>query len=156
MKFVDEFRTFISKGNIIDLAVGVALGTAFNKIVTSLVEDILMPPIGKALNGVDFSDLYINLSGKDYASLAAAKADGAATINYGIFLNNVLHFFIIALSLFVVVRMYSKVGELRKREEEPEAPDKKQCSYCLSDIPAAAVRCPACTSHLEPGKETEA
>ncbi|WCN39307.1 large conductance mechanosensitive channel protein MscL [Aneurinibacillus uraniidurans] len=153
VKFVEEFRKFISKGNIIDLAVGVALGTAFNKIVTSLVEDILMPPIGKVLGGVDFSALYINLSGTNYASLNAAKNAGAATINYGVFLNNVLHFFIIALTLFIVVRVYSRIGVLRKQEEAVQAPKKKECPYCLSDIPVAAVRCSACTSHLEPVAE---
>jgi large conductance mechanosensitive channel len=151
---VTEFRKFISKGNIIDLAVGVALGTAFNKIVTSLVEDILMPPIGMALNGVDFSDLYINLSSQSYPSLTAAKTAGAPTINYGIFLNNVLHFLIVSLSLFVVVKVYTRLSEIRHKEQQEEKQaETKECPYCLSSIPTLATRCPACTSTLEKAEE---
>lgn len=155
LKFVAEFRKFISRGNIIDLAVGVALGTAFNKIVTSLVEDILMPPIGLALKGVNFSDLYINLSSGTYASLDAAKKAGDVTINYGIFLNNVLHFLIVAFSLFVVVKVYSRLSELRNQEEEVERKaETKECPYCLSAIPIPATRCPACTSQLERAEQS--
>lgn len=155
MKFVAEFKKFISRGNIIDLAVGVALGTAFNKIVTSLVEDVLMPPIGMALNGVNFSNLYINLSSGTYASLAEAKGAGAATINYGIFLNNVLHFLIVAFSLFVVVKVYTRLSELRHQEDEVEKKaETKECPYCLSDIPLQATRCPACTSQLERAEQS--
>jgi large conductance mechanosensitive channel len=154
LKFITEFKKFISKGNIIDLAVGVALGTAFNKIVTSLVEDILMPPIGMALNGVDFSDLYINLSSQSYSSLDEANRAGAATINYGVFLNNVLHFLIVALSLFVVVKVYTRLSELRQHEEQAEQKaETKKCPYCLSSIPIPATRCPSCTSHLEKVEE---
>ncbi|MFT9846619.1 large conductance mechanosensitive channel protein MscL [Aneurinibacillus sp. REN35] len=154
MKFITDFKKFISRGNIIDLAVGVALGTAFNKIVTSLVEDILMPPIGMALNGVDFSDLYINLSPGSYASLKAAKDAEAVTINYGIFLNNVLHFIIVAFSLFVVVKVYTRLSDLRHQEQEEEKlAETKECPYCISSIPLAATRCPSCTSQLERAEE---
>ncbi|MBN6188902.1 large conductance mechanosensitive channel protein MscL [Aneurinibacillus sp. BA2021] len=154
MKFIADFKKFISRGNIIDLAVGVALGTAFNKVVTSLVEDILMPPIGMALNGVDFSNLYINLSSVSYASLTEAKKGGAPTINYGIFLNNVLHFIIVAFSLFVVVKAYSRLSELRHQKQTEEAQvQTKECPYCISSIPLAATRCPACTSQLERAEE---
>ncbi|WP_047151183.1 large conductance mechanosensitive channel protein MscL [Aneurinibacillus tyrosinisolvens] len=154
MRFFHDFKKFINKGNVIDLAVGVALGTAFNNIVTSLVNDILMPPIGKILNGVDFSELYINLSSQHYASLKEAKNDGAATINYGLFLNNVLRFLIVALSLYVVVRVYTRLSEIRESEvEKKEEAVTKDCPFCLTEIPEAAVRCPSCTSYLETAED---
>ncbi|WCK52798.1 large conductance mechanosensitive channel protein MscL [Aneurinibacillus sp. Ricciae_BoGa-3] len=149
MRVVSDFKKFISKGNIIELAVGVAMGTAFNAIVNSLVKDIIMPPIGKLLNGADFSSLYINLSRHAYPSLAAAQSAGAPTINYGLFLNNVLHFLIIAITLFVVVRTYSRIIKLRALKEGIKEPADKECPYCLSQVPYLAVRCQSCTSFFE-------
>jgi large conductance mechanosensitive channel len=115
-----EFKTFIMRGNVIDLAVGVVIGTAFGRIVTSLVNDIIMPPIGVILGGVDFTDLFINLSGGDYQSLAQAKEAGAATINYGLFINTVIQFLIIAFAVFIVVREINRI--FRKAEAKGEAP----------------------------------
>ena len=140
-----EFRTFINRGNVVDLAVGVVIGTAFGKIITSLVEDIIMPPIGLLIGKVDFTDLYINLSNKDYASLADAKEAGAATINYGLFINNIINFLIIAFCIFIVIRQLNKLTQ--KKEEAPIST--KECPACLSSIPLKATRCPACTTHLE-------
>ena len=140
-----EFRAFINRGNVIDLAVGVVIGTAFGKIITSLVEDIIMPPIGLLVGKVDFTDLYINLTDKDYASLADAKAAGAATINYGLFINNIINFLIIAFCIFIVIRQMNKFTP--KKEEAPVIT--KECPACLSSIPLKATRCPACTTHLE-------
>jgi large conductance mechanosensitive channel len=145
--FVKEFREFISRGSVIDLAVGIIIGTAFTGIVNSLVNDVIMPPIGLLLGDVDFSNLYINLSGDSYDSLAAAQEAGAATLNYGQFINTVINFLIIAFVIFVLIRQINRI----KREEEaaPAEPTTKDCPYCLSAIPIAATRCPQCTSHLE-------
>ena len=137
-----EFKKFIDRGNVLDLAVGVVIGAAFGKIVTSFVDDILMPPIGLIIGKVDFSDLYINLSGKEYASLADAQAAGAATINYGSFINMVINFLIVAFFIFLIVRKVNKFT----RTEEPVTT--KKCTDCLSDVPLLAKRCPACTSFL--------
>lgn len=142
-----EFKSFISKGNIIDLAVAFVLGLAFGKIVSSFVNDILMPPIGLLLGKVDFSDLFVNLSGKSYPSLAAAKAAGAPTIAYGMFLNTIIEFLIVAFSLFLVLRV---VNRFRNQETPP-----KQCPFCYSKIPAPATRCPECTSDLAGGGNTK-
>jgi len=139
-----EFKEFIARGNVIDLAVGIVIGAAFGKVVTSFVKDILMPPIGLLLGKVDFSNLYLNLSGQEYDSLAAARAAGAATINYGLFLNAFINFLIIAFAIFLVVK---SVNRLRKAQEA-EAPPVKDCPFCASSIPAAATRCPQCTSEL--------
>ncbi|MBM3134649.1 MAG: large conductance mechanosensitive channel protein MscL [Chloroflexi bacterium] len=141
-----EFKEFISRGNVLDLAVGVIIGLAFGKIVTSLVNDIIMPPIGLLLGKVDFSNLFINLSGKPYATLAAAKEAGAATINYGVFLNTIIEFLIVALVIFLLVRYVNKL--IRKPEPAPVAPTTKDCPYCFSAIPIKATRCPNCTSQL--------
>ena len=138
-----EFKEFIMRGNVVDLAVAVVIGVAFGRIVTSFVEDILMPPIGLALGGVDFSNLFINLSGKDYPSIAAAKAAGAATLNYGIFINNILNFLIIAFAIFLLIRSIN-----RMQRPAPAAPTTKDCPYCFSTIPIKAVRCPNCTSEI--------
>lgn len=144
-----EFRTFIARGNVLDMAVGIIVGAAFTSVVRSLVDDILMPPIGRLTGGVDFSDLYINLSGGKYANLAEAKAAGAATINYGVFLNNVLSFLIVAAAVFFLVRTYNRFAETVGRWEEAEkAPAEKRCPYCQLRIPVAAVRCGHCTSEL--------
>ncbi|GAA0727358.1 large conductance mechanosensitive channel protein MscL [Clostridium malenominatum] len=141
-----DFKKFAMKGNVIDLAVGVVIGGAFGKIVSSLVSDIIMPVVGLALGKIDFSNLYINLTGGEYKSLAEAKAAGAATINYGIFLNNVIDFLIIAFSIFIVIRQFNRFN---KKEEVPAAPTTKKCPYCCTDIAIEASRCPHCTSVLE-------
>jgi large conductance mechanosensitive channel len=139
-----EFKEFAMKGNVLDLAVGFIIGAAFGKIVTSLVSDIIMPPIGLILGKVDFSSLFLNLSGKSYSSLAEAKAAGAATLNYGIFLNNIVDFLIVAFAVFLLVRMVN-----RWNKPAPAAvPSTKECPYCASTIPLKATRCPNCTSEI--------
>lgn len=143
---ITEFKKFIARGNVLDLAVGVIIGGAFGKIVTSLVNDILMPPIGKLLGGVDFAHLYIDISGQPHASLAAAKEAGAATINYGIFINTILEFLVIALALFVIIRQVNRFQTAKA--EAPAAPTTKECPFCASTIPLKATRCPNCTSQL--------
>jgi large conductance mechanosensitive channel len=137
-----EFKEFAMRGNVMDLAVGVIIGAAFGKIVSSLVEDIIMPPIGKLLGHVNFSDLYINLSGKMYKSVIEAKADGAATINYGLFLNTVINFLIVAFAVFLVVH------QVNRWTKKPAAPTTKDCPQCAMTIPVAAKRCGHCTSQL--------
>ena len=139
-----EFREFVMRGNVIDLAVAVIIGAAFGKIITSFVEDVLMPPIGMALGNVDFSNLFINLSGEDYPSVAAAKAAGAATLNYGIFLNHIINFSIIALAVFILIK---QINRLNKPAPAP-VPAIKDCPHCFSSIPLKATRCPHCTSNL--------
>ena len=141
-----EFKEFAMRGNVLDLAVGVIIGAAFGKIVSSLVDDILMPPIGKLLGNVDFSNLFISLNGQSYPSLAAAKAAGAATINYGVFVNAVINFLIVAFAIFLLVR---QVNRLQKPAPAPAAaPTTKDCPFCLSAIPIKATRCPHCTSQV--------
>ena len=132
-----EFRDFAMRGNVIDLAVGVIIGAAFGAIVSSLVADIIMPPIGVALGGVDFSDFFINLSGQHFGTLADAKKAGAATINYGIFINTVVAFIIVAFVVFLIAKALIK-----------PAPPERECPYCAMTIPKAATRCPLCTSQL--------
>ena len=139
-----EFKEFAIKGNVIDLAIGVIIGGAFGKIVSSLVSDIVMPPLGLLLGKVDFSSLFINLSGRRFASLVAAKAAGAPTINYGLFLNNIIDFVIVAFVIFLVVR---QINRIKKRPRSPEAKT-KACPYCFSEVPKPATRCPQCTSQL--------
>jgi large conductance mechanosensitive channel len=139
-----EFKQFVMRGNVVDLAVGVIIGAAFGRIVTSLVSDIIMPPIGLALGHVDFSSLFLNISGTSYPTLAAAKAANAATINYGIFINTVIDFLIVA---FVIFLMISQIN--RWQTPAPAAaPSTKDCPYCFSAIPIKATRCPNCTSQL--------
>jgi large conductance mechanosensitive channel len=140
---VEEFRKFIARGNVMDLAVGVVIGAAFATLVRSFVDDILMPPIGLATGGVDFSNLYLNLAGGTYASLAEAQAAGAATINYGLFINNVIVFLIVSFAIFLVVRAYN-----RMRMPETVAPTEAACPFCQIPIPLAATRCGHCTSQL--------
>jgi large conductance mechanosensitive channel len=141
-----EFKEFIMRGNVLDLAVAVVIGAAFGKIVASFVEDILMPPIGLALGGADFSNLFINLSGKAYPSVAAAKAAGAPTLNYGIFLNNIINFLIIAFAIFLLIKQISR---LQKPAPAPApVPTTKECPHCLSVIAIKATRCAHCTSVL--------
>ena len=143
---IAEFKKFIMRGNVLELAVAVIIGAAFGKIVTSLVSDVIMPPIGLLLGKVDFSSLYINLSGQRYESLAAAMAAGAVTINYGLFINVVLDFLIVAVVVFLMVRGVSKL--MPKPKEAPAAPTTKDCPFCLSAVPLKATRCPHCTSQL--------
>ena len=143
-----EFKAFVMRGNVVDMAVGVILGTAFGKIVASLVSDILMPPIGLLLNEVDFSSLFINLSRTPYASLAQAKAAGAATINYGVFVNDIINFLIVALVMFWLIKPINRWKGVRAAAVA--APAMKDCPYCLSQIPVKAVRCAQCTATLTP------
>ena len=135
-----EFKEFAMRGNVIDMAVGIIIGAAFGKIVASLVKDIIMPPIG----GVDFSGLFINLSGKTFETLAEAQKAGAATINYGAFINTVLDFLIVAFAIFMVIKQMNRF----KKEPPPADPTTKECPHCLSNIPIKATRCGHCTSEL--------
>ena len=139
-----EFKEFIKRGNVLDMAIGIIIGAAFGKIVTSLVNDILMPPLGLLLGKVNFTNLFINLSGHYYKTLAEAKDAGAVTINYGVFLNNIIEFVIVSFAIFLFIRQLNKV----KCQEEKQ-PTTKECPYCLSNIPIKATRCPHCTSELK-------
>ena len=145
----EEFKNFAMKGNVLDLAIGVVIGGAFGKIVTSLVDDIIMPIFGSLVGKVDFSNLYINLSGTNFNSLKEAKAAGAATINYGLFLNNIINFLIIAFSIFIVIRQANKFRDFAIIKKKEEAPTSKKCKYCFTEIDIKATRCPNCTSILE-------
>ena len=142
-----EFKEFILRGSVLDLAIGIIIGAAFGKIVTSFVNDVLMPPVGLLLGKVDFANLFINLSGQPYATLADAKAAGAATINYGLFINAVLDFVIVAFVIFLIVRQVNRMR--RKPAAVPAEPTTKECPYCFSVIPIKALRCPNCTSDLK-------
>ena len=138
-----DFKAFVMRGNVLDLAVAFVLGAAFGKIVTSFVDDLLMPPLGLLLGGVDFKDLFIDLSGRGHASLAAAKATGAATLNYGIFLNTVVQFLIVAFAVFLLLR------QVERLVSRPAAPT-RECPQCLSTIPLKALRCAHCATALTP------
>jgi large conductance mechanosensitive channel len=140
-----EFKEFAMRGSVVDLAVGVIIGAAFGKIVSSLVEDVIMPPIGRLLGHVDFSGLFINLSGKAYETLADAKAHNAATLNYGIFLNNVINFLIVAFAVFLLVQ---QVNRWTMKPAPAAAPTTKDCPQCAMPIPLSAKRCGHCTSQL--------
>jgi large conductance mechanosensitive channel len=140
-----EFKEFAMRGSVMDLAVGVIIGAAFGKIVSSLVEDVIMPPIGRLLGHVDFSGLFINLSGKTYETLADAKAHNAATLNYGIFLNTVINFLIVAFAVFLVVQ---QVNRWTRKPEPAVVPTTKDCPQCAMPIPIAAKRCGHCTAQL--------
>lgn len=139
-----DFKAFIMRGNVLDLAVAVIIGAAFGAIVTSLVNDIVMPPIGLLLSGVDFKDLFFALNGQSYPTLAAAKAAAAPVIAYGIFLNALINFLIVAFVIFLVVRMANRL----QKPEPAAAPANKDCPFCCTAVPAAATRCPHCTSTL--------
>ena len=144
MGILKEFKEFAVKGNVVDLAVGFIIGAAFGKIVTSLVNDVIMPPIGKLVGNMDFSNLFVALDGQEYLSLDAAKKAGAATINYGLFLNQVIDFTIVAFAIFLLVK---QINRLKKAPATP-TPNTKPCGYCATAIPIAAKRCPNCTSQL--------
>jgi len=149
-----DFKAFIMKGNVVDMAVGIVIGIAFGLIVTSVVKDIVMPPIGLALGKVDFQNLYVVLrqgtTAGPYASLAAAQTAGAVTINYGAFINTIINFVIVAAVLFfLVVRPVAKLNEKKKVAAPAAAPSTKECPYCISSIPIKATRCPNCTSEVK-------
>jgi len=139
-----EFKEFVMRGNVLDLAIAVIIGGAFGKIITSFVNDVLMPPIGLLLGGVDFADLFISLDGQTYESLAAAQEAGAATVNYGVFLNTVIDFIIVAFVIFLVVKAANRM----KKPEPVAAPTTKECPHCFTTISIKATRCPNCTSQL--------
>ncbi len=145
-----EFKEFAMRGNVVDMAVGIIIGAAFGSIVSSLVADVIMPPIGMLLGNVDFSNLFAVLkegaAAGPYASLAAAKAAGAVTINYGVFINAIINFLIVALAIFFLIR---GLNRLKRKEEAPAEVTTKECPQCLSTIPLKASRCPHCTSQLE-------
>jgi large conductance mechanosensitive channel len=141
---LDDFKAFVMRGNVVDLAVGVIIGGAFGKIVASFTGDILMPPLGMALGKVDFANLFINLSGGTYATLAEAKKAGAVTINYGVFTNTILDFLIVAFAIFLLIKQINRLN----KPAPAVAPATKDCPFCASAIPLAAVRCPQCTSEL--------
>ncbi|MGZ0052513.1 large conductance mechanosensitive channel protein MscL [Brevibacillus gelatini] len=142
-----EFKEFALKGNVLDLAVGVVIGGAFGKIVTSLVNDIITPLIGLLLGKVDFTNLFITLNGADYNTLEEAKKAGAATLNYGLFLNSVIDFLIIAFSIFIVIK---QLNRFKRKQEVVKAPETiKECPHCITTIPIKATRCPHCTSMLD-------
>ena len=144
---LQEFKAFAMRGNVVDMAVGIVIGGAFGKIVSSFVSDVIMPPIGLLLGGVDFSSLFINLSSTAYETLEAAKEAGAATINYGVFINTVLDFVIVAFAIFMVIKQMNRLKA--KEEAPPAAPTTKDCPFCLSSVPIKATRCGHCTSELQ-------
>lgn len=141
---IKEFKQFIMRGNVLDLAVGIIIGGAFGKIVSSLVDDIIMPPIGLLLGKVDFANLFISLDGNTYASLAAAKTAGAATWNYGLFINTLINFLIVGFAIFLVIKQVNRFQKPAPAKE----PETKDCPYCQTAIPVKATRCPHCTSQL--------
>jgi large conductance mechanosensitive channel len=145
MGFIGEFKEFALKGNVLDMAVGIIIGAAFGGIVSSLVKDVIMPPIGMLMGGINFADLFITLDGKAYATLAEAQAAAAPTVNYGLFINAIINFIIVALAIFVLIR---QVNAARKKPVPPE-PNTKECPYCKESVAKAAVKCPHCTSDLK-------
>lgn len=145
-----DFKDFAMRGNVVDMAVGIIIGGAFGTIVKSLVSDVIMPPIGLLLGGVDFSDLFLTLkegaAAGPYATLAAAQEAGAVTISYGLFFNAVLSFVIVAFAVFLMIRSLNKMKA--EEEEAPAEPTTKECGFCFSEVPIKATRCPSCTSEL--------
>jgi large conductance mechanosensitive channel len=142
-----EFKEFAMRGNVLDMAVGIIIGAAFGGIVTSFVQDILMPPIGRLVGHVDFSNLFISLTDTHYDTLAAAKAAGAATLNYGLFFNTVINFLIVAFAIFLLIR---QVNRFAPKPAPVAAPTTRDCPYCLTPVPLKATRCAHCTSELRP------
>jgi len=149
MSMVKEFREFAARGNVVDLAVGVIIGAAFGKIITSLVNDIVMPPIGMVIGRIDFKNLFVALNGQPYASVADAQKAGVPTINYGVFLNTVLEFLIVAFVIFLLVR---QINRLKTPAPAPPTEDARDCPFCITRISTKATRCPNCTSDLRPSK----
>ena len=145
--WLKEFKEFAMKGNVLDMAIGIIIGAAFGKIVSSLVSDVLMPPIGRLMGNLDFSNLFIALNGKAYESLKAARDAGAPTINYGVFINTVLDFVIVAFVIFLLIKQVNRMRA--KPEAPPAAPTTKDCPFCATAIPIKAARCPNCTSELK-------
>ena len=139
-----EFKEFALKGNMLDMAIGIIIGAAFGGVVTSLVKDVIMPPIGLLLGKVDFSGLFINLSGTSYPTLKAAQEANAATLNYGLFINTLINFLIVAFAVFLLVKQINRL----KRAPAPAAPNTKDCPQCLSKVPLGAKKCAFCTSQL--------
>ncbi len=148
MKVLEEFRTFIMRGNVVDMAVGVIIGGAFGKIISSLVNDILMPPLGLLLGKVDFANLFVSLNGQSFASVAEAQKLGAPTLNYGLFLNNVINFMIVAFVIFLLIKQMNHLSKLTAKPAPVAAPTTKECPYCLATVPLKAVRCSHCTSQI--------
>ena len=147
-KFFGEFKKFIAQGNVIDLAVGVIIGGAFSNIVKSLVENVITPAISILTKNIAFADLFYALDGKEYATLAIAQEAGAATINYGLFIQGVIDFIITAFVIFLMVKVINKIREVGKKEEAPADPTTKECPFCKSEISIDATRCPHCTSEI--------
>jgi len=147
--FANEFREFIMRGNVMDLAVGVIIGGAFQSIISSLVNDIIMPVISLITGGIDFNNWFISLDGTEYATLAAAQEAGAATLNYGTFITAIINFLLMALVIFCLVKSLNKLNDKFKKKEEEAAPAVKICPYCKSEIPHDATKCPHCTSDLK-------
>src|SRR5579863_1598130 len=145
MSMAQDFKAFVMRGNVVDLAVGVIIGAAFGKIVSSMVDDVLMPPIGRALGHVDFSSLFINLGDTPYASLADAKKAGAPTLNYGVFINTIINFLIVAFCVFIIIQIIHK---WTNKPAPPAAPTTKDCPQCAMTIPIAAKKCGHCTTQL--------
>jgi large conductance mechanosensitive channel len=141
---IKEFKEFAMRGNVLDMAVGIIIGAAFGQIVTSFVQDVLMPPIGRLLGHVDFSNLFVNLSSTHYPTIAAAKAAGAATLNYGLFLNTIINFLIVAFAVFLLVRQVNRLAP----KPAPAPAATRDCPYCLTAIPLKATKCAHCTSEL--------
>jgi large conductance mechanosensitive channel len=140
-----EFKEFAMRGNVVDMAVGIIIGASFGKIISSLVNDVLMPPIGRLLGNLDFSNLFVALNGQAYDSLSKAKEAGAPTLNYGLFINSVIDFLIVAFVIFMIVKQLNRL----KKEAPPAAPSTRNCPYCLSSIAIKATRCPHCTSEVK-------
>src|SRR5712692_2998012 len=140
-----EFKEFAMRGNMLDMAVGIIVGAAFGQIVNSFVQDVMMPPIGRLVGQVDFSNLFVTLTGQHYDTVAAAKAAGAATLNYGLFLNTIINFLIVAFAVFLLVR---QVNRLAPKPAPAAAPSTRDCPYCLSAVPSKATKCAHCTSEL--------
>jgi large conductance mechanosensitive channel len=145
-----EFKEFALKGSVMDMAVGVIIGAAFGKVVGSLVNDVLMPPIGLLTGRIDFGNLFLALDGNAYASLADAKKVGAATLNYGVFINTAIEFLIVAFAVFLMVKQVNRMRREKPAEAPAPAPATKECPYCTMAIPAKAVKCPQCTAQLAP------
>jgi len=145
-KVLNEFKTFIMRGNVVDMAIGLSVGVAFTTVVKSLVDDIIMPPIGVLVGQVDFSQLFISLSGEHFATLKDAQNAGAATMNVGLFINALINFLIVGIVIFFLIKALNRI------EPPPPPPATKDCPFCLSKVPDQATRCPHCTSQLEPSE----